>query len=71
MLRGYAEAGKLHVYVSAMQRCMQTADPLLTSLGVEATIEPKLMEIPGLCAGPDRLWLARHVRPVPVVRLAP
>ena len=43
MLREYAELGKLHVYVSAMQRCMQTADPLLRALGVDATIEPKVL----------------------------
>ena len=35
ILRGKAESGGLHIFVSAMQRCMQTADPLMTSLGIE------------------------------------
>jgi broad specificity phosphatase PhoE len=45
-MKGKAAAGELHVFVSAMQRCMQTADPLITALGLTASIEPRLCEVP-------------------------
>merc|ERR1712232_1080663 len=52
----------VHVYVSAMLRCLQTADPLLRRLGLAASVEPRIMEVPGLCNGDDRLWLDTDIR---------
>ena len=63
ILRGKAEGGELHVYVSAMQRCMQTVDPLMRELGATATIEPRICEVPGLCAPEDREFYEREVFP--------
>ena len=63
ILRGKADAGELHVYVSAMQRCMQTVDPLMKELGATATIEPRICEVPGLCAPEDRAFYEREVFP--------
>ena len=63
ILRGKAEGGELHVYVSAMQRCMQTVDPLMKELGATATIEPRICEVPGLCAPEDRAFYEREVFP--------
>ena len=34
----------LHVYVSPMQRCLQTANPLMTRLKYHGTVYPKIFE---------------------------
>lgn len=65
ILRAKASEGGLHVYVSAMQRCMQTADPLMKELvGVTASIQPRIMEVPGLCSLADRNFLEDSVWPL-------
>lgn len=61
ILRGKAEAGELHVYVSPMQRCMQTINPLMQALGLTATIQPLICEVPGLCHPDDKEFLESHV----------
>jgi hypothetical protein len=74
ILRGKALAGQLHVHVSAMQRCLQTADPLMRWLlheGAEAegesrlraTVRPMICEVPGLCAPADRAFMEEEVFP--------
>jgi hypothetical protein len=65
ILQGKAEAGELHVHVSAMQRCMQTIDPLMKVLGpacgLTASIQPRICEVPGLCHPDDKLFLETEV----------
>ena len=52
VLEQAARRGKLHVFVSPMRRCLQTADPLMTALhkacGLKAMIKPSIMEFGGL-----------------------
>ena len=65
--QGKAAAGEVHFSVSAMQRCLQTADPLLRRLGSDVrdvTVEPRLMEVPGMCGGGDRRWLNHVLGPL-------
>lgn len=65
ILRGKAGAGELHVYVSPMQRCMQTIDPLMRALsaecGLTASIQPRICEVPGLCHPDDKQFLEAQV----------
>eukprot|EP00729_Bicosta_minor_P003589 gene3589-8107_t len=67
ILQGKAAAGEVHFSVSAMKRCLQTADPLLQKLGAsvrDITVEPRLMEVPGMCEEEDRRWLAQTLGPL-------
>jgi broad specificity phosphatase PhoE len=64
LLKGKKEANELHIFVSPMVRCLQTANPIMNHLKSEATITPIIMEIPGLCNPSDRLFLDEQVRPL-------
>lgn len=65
ILRGKANAGELHVFVSPMQRCMQTINPLMqvlnTECGLTASIQPRICEVPGLCHPEDKEFLENEV----------
>lgn len=47
-----AREGRLHIFVSPMKRCLQTADPLMRELnaacGMKALVKPSIMEFGGL-----------------------
>jgi broad specificity phosphatase PhoE len=64
ILSGKAEAGQLHIFVSPMQRCCQTADPFMKLTHCKGTIQPLIFEVPGLCAPIDRVFLDEKVRPL-------
>lgn len=64
ILKGKWDAGEMQIFVSPMLRCLQTADSLLKQLGSEATVSTKIMELPGLCAMKDRIWLDEVIRPL-------
>lgn len=58
-VEGKAAAGEVHFSVSAMKRCLQTADPLLQKLGAsvrDITVEPRLMEV----QPPRKAWIFAH-----------
>ena len=65
ILQGKAETGSLHVFVSAMQRCQQTIDPMMKvlheSCGLTASIQPRICEVPGLCAPADQEFMEQEV----------
>lgn len=62
IVRGKAEAGELHVYVSPMKRCMQTINPFMQALGgLTASIQPLICEVPGLCHPDDKEFLEAQV----------
>lgn len=50
MLKELAAKGKLHAFCSPMCRNLQTADPLLTELGIQAEVRQDLKETGGLIA---------------------
>jgi broad specificity phosphatase PhoE len=54
----------LHVYVSPMQRCLQTANPLMTRLKYHGTVYPKIFESPGLCHKSDREFITNTLEPL-------
>ena len=64
ILQGKVDAGEAHVFVSPMIRCQQTADPLMQKLRTTATIQPLIMELPGLCAPDDRIFLDEVIWPL-------
>eukprot|EP00037_Helgoeca_nana_P002867 m.36706 g.36706 ORF g.36706 m.36706 type:complete len:333 (-) comp12885_c0_seq2:1900-2898(-) len=69
LLKEHAIAGRIRFFVSPMQRCMQTADPLLRKLrdcgaDVRATVMPAIHEQPGLLHPDDKLWMKKEVLPL-------
>ena len=64
ILQSKEDAHEIHWYVSPMERCQQTADPIMQRLQAKATIQPLIMEMPGLCAPTDRVFLDEQVRPL-------
>ena len=44
-----------------MQRCMQTINPLMQALGLTASIQPLICEVPGLCHPDDKEFLEGQV----------
>jgi broad specificity phosphatase PhoE len=64
MLQPVAKDKKLHVYVSPMQRCLQTADPLMTDLNHVGKVYPKIFESPGLCEKSDRDFITNTLEPL-------
>ena len=64
MLEEAAKRNNLHVYVSPMQRCLETADPLITRLNYKATVLPLIFESPGLCHKYDRDFFCKSVEPL-------
>lgn len=48
LLASKMEKGRLRAFVSPQSRCMETADPLFTALGVKAQVLPDMVEVPGL-----------------------
>eukprot|EP00041_Stephanoeca_diplocostata_P028927 m.838826 g.838826 ORF g.838826 m.838826 type:complete len:325 (+) comp23465_c0_seq15:138-1112(+) len=63
ILDGKAKDGHVHAFVSPMRRCLQTADPIVTALGLNATILPSIMEVHGLCDPTDFKYLTGHIIP--------
>jgi len=62
ILQSKLNAKQVHIYVSPMQRCCQTANPFITMTNSKATIQPLIFEVPGLCAPADRVFLDDQVR---------
>ena len=50
--------------MSPMQRCLETADPLITRLNYKATVLPLIFESPGLCHKYDRDFFCKSVEPL-------
>jgi broad specificity phosphatase PhoE len=73
-LEKHVQRGKLHAFVSPMQRNLETAHPLLTALGVKAQVRPDLCEIPLLAHSDDRPFfdsiMEKQARGVPAAELA-
>ena len=64
MFQGLANKNKLHVYVSPMQRCLQTADSLMKQLKYKGTVHTTIFESPGLCHKTDRAFIANTLEPL-------
>ena len=64
LLEQAAKQNSLHVYVSPMQRCLETADPLMTRLNYRATVYPLIFESPGLCHKYDREFFSESIEPL-------
>jgi hypothetical protein len=69
-LRSARSFRQVRVFVSPMQRCMQTADPLVRALNKRGralehvTVLPALHEEPGLLHPDDRRWIDETVTPL-------
>jgi|EP00505_MAST-04D_sp_SCG-Rhode-Island_P001419 broad specificity phosphatase PhoE len=67
VLQSQAEKGAIHVYVSPMQRCLQTIDPFmkrLSHLGIKGKVLPLIFELPGLAHRKDRTFVAKRIQPL-------